>query len=329
MIQPIPTLPLGLREAALRGTLIPFIGAGASCHAGCPNWTKFADSALSFFVTHGKFSHAQLDQLSRQSPRVKLSIALALQRKHNLPIKFDEILRPADPNNNLNGRRLYQALSNLGKTFITTNYDDWLDITISAPVPSASSDGNAQMAAITEKRTVIYRVEEMTPDNLERPNTVFHLHGSVVDPASMVLTTQDYLRHYANDHRTNNRAGENQVLRFLNFLFAEKNVLFVGYGLEELEILEYVIGKARLTGRHGGREMRHFMLQGFFSHEAALKDSLSIYYEECGIEMIPFLRDEKDWEQVVDVLEDYAQRAPAGAPLSVQVLKEMEALLNG
>jgi hypothetical protein len=74
-------------------------------------------------------------------------------------------------------------------------------------------------------------VEELTPDNPERPNTVFHLHGSLLDPTSMILTTQDYVRHYANDRRCELSEGENRVLTFLGFLFSEKNVLFVGYGL--------------------------------------------------------------------------------------------------
>src|SRR5580704_15549395 len=55
--------------------------------------------------------------------------------------------------------------------------------------------------------------------------------------------------------------------RFSNSSSPQKNVLFVGYGLDELEVLEYVIGKARLTGEPGHREMRHFLLQGFSSHE--------------------------------------------------------------
>jgi len=54
--------------------LIPFVGAGASKLAGCPDWNEFADEALRVFVEHGKFSHAQLDQVKALSPRVKLSI---------------------------------------------------------------------------------------------------------------------------------------------------------------------------------------------------------------------------------------------------------------
>jgi hypothetical protein len=328
MIDPIPPLPPGLKEAALRGTLIPFIGAGASRLAGCPNWIEFAERALRYFVDQGKFTHGQLAQLSQQHPRVKLSIARGLQRQHNLPIKFDAILYPDGRNTNPKGRRLYEALSKLGRTFVTTNYDDWLDTTIGAPPLTVSAVGGTGTPTIGQKPTIIYKVEELTPDNLERPNTIFHLHGSLLDPTRMILTTQDYVRHYANDRRADGPEGENRVLTFLGFLFSQKNVLFVGYGLEELEILEYVIGKARLMAEPGKTEIRHFLLQGFFSHEEELALSLSNYYAECGIQLIPFLRDQKDWDQLMDVLEEYASIAPAGAPLNVQIFKEMEALLD-
>jgi len=327
MIDPIPPLPPGLKEAALRGTLIPFIGAGASRLAGCPNWIEFAERALRYFVDQGKFTHGQLAQLSQQHPRVKLSIARGLQRQHNLPIKFDAILYPDGRNTNPKGRRLYEALCKLGRTFVTTNYDDWLDTTIGAPPLTVSAVGGTGTPTIGQKPTIIYKVEELTPDNLERPNTIFHLHGSLLDPTRMILTTQDYVRHYANDRRADGPEGENRVLTFLGFLFSQKNVLFVGYGLEELEILEYVIGKARLMAEPGKTEIRHFLLQGFFSHEEELARSLSNYYAECGIQLIPFLRDQKDWDQLMDVLEEYASIAPAGAPLNVQIFKEMEALL--
>jgi hypothetical protein len=327
VIKPIPDPPKGLREAALRGTLIPFVGAGASRIAGCPNWSEFADGALRFFVEQGKFSHGQLAQLSYLNPRVKLSIALGLQAEHKLMIDFRKVLYPKG-RNDAKGRRLYDHLSKLGKTFVTTNYDEWLDTAIGAPAPSVRTASDPATPAIEERRTVIYQINELTPDNLRRPNTVFHLHGSVLKPESMILTTQHYVRHYANDRFLRAATAENNVLTFLDFLFAEKNVLFVGYGLEELEILEYVIGKARLNGAPGRMEMRHFLLQGFFSHEQEVARSLVPYYRECGIELIPFLRDNLDWDQLIEVLEAFGRLAPVGPPLKVQTLMEMEALLE-
>ena len=62
-IPPTPEVPPGLREAAQLTKLIPFVGAGASKLAGCPDWHECADEALRVFVEYGKFSehHIQID----------------------------------------------------------------------------------------------------------------------------------------------------------------------------------------------------------------------------------------------------------------------------
>jgi hypothetical protein len=74
----IPTIPAGLREAALIGRLIPFIGAGTSRLAGCPGWDGFAEGALRQLIDKGKFTYSQLDQIKDLNPRVKLSIATTI-----------------------------------------------------------------------------------------------------------------------------------------------------------------------------------------------------------------------------------------------------------
>ena len=77
-ILPIPPIPQPLRDAAQRGTLIPFVGAGASVLAGCPTWAQLADGALRACIDANKFTYAQLAQIEHLSPRVKLSIARSL-----------------------------------------------------------------------------------------------------------------------------------------------------------------------------------------------------------------------------------------------------------
>jgi hypothetical protein len=115
----------------------------------------------------------------------------------------------------------------------------------------------------------------------------------------------------------------------LDYLFKNKTVLFVGYGLEELEILEYVILKARRLRGAKPLEAKHFILQGYFSHEQELVRSMRRYYlNECGIELIPFSRDLKDWRQLLDVLEEFARSLPASEPMVLKEFEEMEGLLG-
>src|SRR5579872_1744860 len=138
---PIPEIPPGLREAAVRGTLVPFIGAGASMLAGCPSWKDFADKSLRWLVGHGKFSYSQLDQISHLHPRVKLSLARTLASEHETEIAYRGILHPKELRDSQNGQRLYNALFRLSNIFVTTNYDVWLDERLPAPIPSVNPSG--------------------------------------------------------------------------------------------------------------------------------------------------------------------------------------------
>jgi SIR2-like protein len=329
---PIPPVPEGLREAAQRGILIPFIGAGVSRLAGCPSWAEFADAALRWLIFDGKFTYSQLDQIRHLHPRVKLSLARTLAAERNTVINFRALLHPKARREHEKGCRLYRSLFALGKTFVTTNYDEWLDERLPEPTPAAIPAVQPAPADTPPVKPiqVVHKVDELLPALLSEPNTVIHLHGSLRDPAGMILTTRDYMRHYANDRLLADPQRENRVLTFLDFLFKEKTVLFIGYGLDELEILEYVILKAGRPVGTTGRESRHYILQGFFSHEEALLRSLKSYYlSECDIQLIPFLRDDKDWDQLLDVLEEFARRIPASDPLILQKAQEMEDLLNG
>jgi hypothetical protein len=144
----------------------------------------------------------------------------------------------------------------------------------------------------------------------------------------MVMTTRDYIRRYANDRRSDDPSLENRTLTFLEFLFQNKTVLFVGYSLDDLEILEYVVQKARQQSPSESPHARHFMLQGYFVHEYELMRAMQQYYAQCGIELIPFRRDQRNWGQLTEVLESFAASLPAKTPLALQVQMEMEGFLE-
>jgi hypothetical protein len=91
-ILPRPSIPEALKEAAARRTLIPFVGAGASKLAGCPNWSEFAEGVLQALVDAGQITYAQVEQVRHLGPRTKLSIARAIERQTNANIDFRGLL---------------------------------------------------------------------------------------------------------------------------------------------------------------------------------------------------------------------------------------------
>jgi hypothetical protein len=325
-IEPIPKkIPEALRLAAFQRKLIPFVGAGVSQLGGCPNWNEFANATLNFFVGEGKLSHAQLNQISSLSSRVKVSVALELQKQHALHINFKKLLEPSVAKKEI-GEEVYANLSKLATTFVTTNYDDWLDQ--NPPTPFGADETPSQSKPQNTSRHPFYKHNDISVENLDVPNAVFHIHGSICDRESMVLTTVDYLNCYSS-HRIDGKGNyENPFLTFLQTLFRLKNVLFIGYGLNELEVLEYIIQKGLETPPKNNEEPRHYVLQGFFSHEIELARSLESYFRQFGIGLLPFSRDESNWDQLVEVIEYFARKLTPGPPLTLPKRLEMEELLS-
>lgn len=324
-IEANPPAPQGLKEASLSGRLVPFIGAGVSRLAGCPNWVEFASRAIDSLVEQKALTPLQRSQLTHLSPRLKLSLAELTAKEKRVQVDYRSILQNDRWKEHKEGRRIYRSIASLGTRFVTTNYDEWLDIVLPAAETPASS--KAEEERPDDRRVSLFAPEQITADKFASPNCVVHLHGSIADPASMILSTTDYIRHYAADRNRDGGRGENKILSFLNFLFDRKTVLFLGYGLEELEILEYILLKSRNDGRPS-RETKHYLLQGFYSVESEFCEALQKYYLDCGIELIPFLKDENDWGQLTNVLEGFAKSLPANQELMVQDFREMEGLID-
>ncbi len=147
--------------------------------------------------------------------------------------------------------------------------------------------------------------------NLDRNGNVVHIHGCVTDPDSMVITTRDYLDHYSTK----------EVQEFLRYLFEKKTILFLGYGLEEIEVLEYIL---RRGGAGIAREQRtrRYMLQGFFNAEMGLYDLLRDYYfDSFATELIGFPKDYKNYGHQVDILAAWSKKLKfAGMALADEVV---------
>ena len=56
--------------------------------------------------------------------------------------------------------------------------------------------------------------------------------------------------------------------------------------------------------------------------------NLRDYYAQCGVELLPFSRDRKDRDQLVDVVEDFAAKIPVSPLMKAQEFQEMESWLD-
>ena len=278
-----PSLPDEIIQAALNGNLILFIGAGISRLLDLPSWSGLADKIMEDLRKKEFLDYSEIQQLKTLDAKQRLSIAeLIASDKYDIRNQIKSYLSDASEADSI-----YKALNDIGSSCVTTNYDKLL-----SPRFNETKDGSTTPRSSNR----LSDPEQFLPNRLNEPGTVIHLHGSIKNPETMIITTKDYLEHYDKDN----------VRVLLKHLFSNHVVLFLGYGLEEAEILEHIL---RWGEAQKARERRKFTLQGFFRSEQPLYENLYKYYESSfGIHLIGFERDKEDYQAQERIIKSWAER---------------------
>lgn len=316
----IPPIPPQILNAAANNDLVIFVGAGASKLCGSPDWRGFADSVVGALKNAGILNFLAAEQLkSIPDARRTLSVAMNLAKTNGVEINYETILHPDEPKER--GARLYEILKELNSIVVTTNYDKWPHKAGRGQITIGGRDDPSLPEGLTKDYldATYYKSEHFLPYLLTEKSAVIHLHGSYKDEDSMIISMRHYMRHYADD----------KVIKFLNHLFTHCTVLFLGYGVAELEILEHIIRSNDPAGKNSGAEPRHFLLNPIQSHRARENEFTESYFrDECGIRVVNYVIDEKGYDQVVDVLEAWAPAIKAKTPSLLDYQHQLQVFIN-
>jgi hypothetical protein len=146
-----------------------------------------------------------------------------------------------------------------------------------------------------------HKREQLTDLNI-RYQCLYQIHGAKSDRGSLVFTVPQYIERYQHPKFTD----------FLKDIFNKHTVLFVGYGLSEFEILDYVIEKyaereSAATKRQTGTN--RYTLQGYQESEVGRLELDCYYYAELGLTVIPYrMSDSLDHKQQVNVLRHWGDQ---------------------
>jgi NAD-dependent SIR2 family protein deacetylase len=309
----IPKIPPEIELAANECKLVIFIGAGVSRLIGCPSWDEFANRALEQLAMQDFISYSDVQQLSHLDAKKRLSIAFQIADSKDYRLDHDALIEP----NPRKESKIYEYIKKIGCVYVTTNYDSFLDISTSQLSDTSEKENSSQ---IQPRRELICRPDQFMPSVLQEPGTVVHLHGSIEDPKTMIIGTSHYLRHYNDEH----------VITFLRDLFKTRTVLFVGYGLEEMEILEHMLRKGiseNISRSESKRQL--FMLDGFYSHqEKTFKHLYEYYRKSFGVYLCHFVLDHLDRKQLEHLFEDWCHTLKVGHPLLSEDLKAVMEAIN-
>lgn len=296
--------PAEVINAGLSGDLVFFIGAGVSRLLELPSWSDLALNALDDLRENSFLNFSELEQLKNlDDPKKQLSIAYLIAKDNGYHLDLTEHLK-----GKTEGDSIYKAINDIGCPCVTTNYDDLL-----APRFIENLDGSATPLPVNR----VSEKGKFFANLLNQPGTVVHLHGAIGKPETMIVTTQDYLEHYDNEN----------VQAFLGELFRKKTVLFIGYGLEEAEILEHIL--RRSSAKQHTTERKHFSLQGFFLSQSPLYKNLHNYYEKSfGVHLLGFVRDHEDYNRLEGIIKAWGPQIKIRKPPLAADYDFMDEVLN-
>lgn len=325
-IPPIPPIPTAIKTAASKGRLIIFIGAGASRILGCPSWKELAEKYLDAIRDAGKINHfvyERLKEVGQRDPRKLLTICKVIMRENGV-VKPDlrELLKGSKKKNEK--YKIYDYIYSFNAVNITTNFDEHLDNVLksqqslmesrvySVTGPAAANATTTTITSSSPRAQIFYKEADLLSSTLITNGNIIHLHGSVEDQNSLIITFPEYAKHYE-------RGSKASV--FLEEAF-KKTVLFIGYGLEDYEVLEYIVQKAGVANG----EIRHAMLFAAFEEEEAFVEQLDKYYRHLGIQLVSYSKSINGHEQLVEVLRQWSVeiRSIAEPPGFIDVSKMID-----
>lgn len=271
MIVPIPQLPENIIEAVNRDKLAIFLGAGISRLVGCSGWQDLARKLVDRCYYDNIINYKEKESLTTNSDHKK-TITIAyhlLNSKGKKNIFYEEMKVALKEGKDIRTPNVYDEIHKLRGLFITTNADTHFDRLFNEP-------------------NKICRAEDFDAGAIDKVN-LYHIHGSILNEDSLVFT----LRHYFKRYNAPN------FVSFLKKIFDEYTVLFLGYGLAEFELIDFLFSK---YDRKTKKDLRHFILHPFYSGEDNILEFEQAYYNELGITVLAYEKDEKGYGQLIDVI---------------------------
>lgn len=281
----IPPMPPNIINAYKAGKLIIFVGAGMSRLMNLPGWDQLAENLINIAYPNCKEQYLIKNQI--HSPKERISIAYEKCKCENrLKEYYDAFEKAMTPiPNNGNKPNVYQVLSQFYAAFLTTN-----------------ADGMLRAAFTPGCEIPIENITNLSSDDLSQTlwGHIVYLHGRYEPGKSfaeyerdLVFTASQYASKY-------NRP---EFVQFLSKIFNIPDVviLFLGYGLNEYELIDYLITKTESSDK-----CFKYILEGFYSGQEVVCHARSHYLESLGVHLIPYCLDAKSFSFQIDILNQWA-----------------------
>lgn len=205
------------------GECTPFLGAGA-CYGVLPTGTALSEEWAATY----KYPFTDRQDLARVMQYAALTVGDTVSLKERICREF----RTKGPPDFTHTEEPHALLAEFPlPVFLTTNYDNFL-------VQALTRAGKTPQQAVcpwhedaSDDSELFESVAGIDPKP-EKP-IVYHLHGSLRNPTSLVLTEDDYLEFLVSIARANAEDDRRLVPGAILTALTTRPLLFIGYGLQD------------------------------------------------------------------------------------------------
>lgn len=257
--------------------LVLFVGAGFSKLCGLPLWNDLANRLIDKCISDEdiKLNYADRNLITKdKDSKMLITIAYYLHQENGKIDSFNKFMYDSlsnyDNDEETKNRRnsLVQFIAQSGATVLTTNSDDILH-------------------ECFIDQFIHYTTKDIEKFRMDSQRHLIHLHGYKAEMDSIVFTVKQYLERYANE-------GFKRTVK--SIFNSDSTILFIGYGLNEMQLLDFLVDQSDM-------QKNRYVLDGFFSYEEADYIAKQHYYSSFDLQLIGFLKDEKNYTALVDALE--------------------------
>lgn len=296
-IELIPKLRKEIIDAVNNRKLVLFLGAGVSALTGLPLWNELANNLAKKCISENciTYSDAEIVFSKITDTKQKISVVYELFAQHNKTDIFYQCLE-----NDLS----CGSVSNDAE--IIFDFCEWSNATVLTTNADKLLDKHYQDNLIhSELSELVFR---------KNYAALYKIHGCISKKDTLVFTSEQYLKRYNND----------KFKDFLSRIFESNyTVLFIGYGISEFELLEFMIKPSEIVGN----DSKLFFLSPYFSYEKPLMNSMDLYYKSLGIELIPYSRDKNNYNQLPIIINEWKKEIETKTNISGMRINQINAFL--
>lgn len=301
-IKELPKIPREIIDAINNEKLVIFIGAGVSRLVGCQSWWDLAKNLINKCYNtkdergNSIINYKEKELLLQTNDSKKLiTIAKNILNENDF---FQEMEKALDPKEELlkDEDNIYNLIKALRGICVTTNADTIL---------------HKYYTEDRRKYKDLDYIEEISNRNL------YQIHGRIDIKESLIFTVEQYLQRYTLTRKND------KFISFLKTLFDKYTILFIGYGVSEFELLDYVITKTDIPNKP-----KHFLLNSYYSEEKKLLEYESYYYNKLNINIIPYSKDKLGYNQLKEVLKFWKKEIPLKTINTIESLTDMDSILE-